>query len=330
MPYPTAAPIDDIDPDTGMPYGYSDPYEPESGVDGTVFGGGMLPSDPLIDCTATHGNSMTSDVLTVLLNEMAKPLAQRVFEKTKPRHNPAMENMAIMNDAVGLSLNPGNAQLGGDGANVMCIPADKIIALWASEVQIHGKLNCIPTSPQSMIDLNFGPLNAALTPPTQVVSPGPSTPPLALLTVATTDAGSNSYPTPTGTSDDTLAFPSPSDIPYLIAQSATRTAGRAAEAAEGTLTTSVTSLASTDLQQRHAADQAKGATAEVQAATSPAIYVIIPDHVHGDGTPVVAWTGGMDCKAAVRGINYQFLFGYNRMQDILDLHQMSLDGILGS
>jgi len=130
--------------------------------------------------------------IEAMLNELKKPLKQRVAERLTPQNTDAMSTLGFCHNGNGISANPaGDLQMGGEGANIICLPENSAVAISSSETQIHGQLKLFPSSQSTVLDINMGPLNPKLIPPKDTA--GRFTPPYALMTVG------NRNPLPTNT-----------------------------------------------------------------------------------------------------------------------------------
>ena len=243
-------------------------------------------------------HSYAQTLMTVMSAELAKPLAQRVYESNLPRHD-------VIGDTFGASLKgtgwkiatDSTMQMGGQGANIMLLPADQIIALWTAEIQCHGCVKIMPGQPHRTLDINTGPINASLIPPAGAPLPGElMTPALAVLTVPVQDLGqTNSVATNVKCAEPIL----PVD-----------TIAMAEDAARINAST-VAGVSTTTLDVR-------------PAVPNIGVYVTIPDHIHTDASPagvtgtVALWEGPNNVATAVQGLSYQYLFGYNRLGSQLE------------
>lgn len=271
------------------------------------------PSDVPIGIPATKGEPVSNSLLGAILREIEKPVAKRLEEKTHPQNTRLEDNMCIYNGKQGVSINSTNAQFGGLGANITCIPDSSIIAMWSNDIQLCGNAKFIPNQPHHSVDLNFGPMNMSFAPPIEE-KPRP-TPKLAVVAVDTEDVGYSSIPTPS--SENITCTISIADQLLVKEQSLKRQLDRQKEGLD-----SVREGLGTVLNRRDSDTKAT----EAELNSNIAVYVIIPDHVHtGPVGPVSAWITGNNCAAAVRGIKYEYLFGYNRMNDIISAKQLHLE-----
>lgn len=270
----------------------------------------IYPSKVPVNMSLTDGKEFTNDLLGNILYELGKPLKQRLDEKTRPRNTPIEDTLCIYNKGNAVSINNTNTQIGGLGANITCIPDNSIIAMWSNDIQLCGHAKFIPNQPHTAIDLNFGPLNMAFAPPIEE-DPRP-TPTLAIVAVDTEDVGYSNIPTPA--SEEISCTISIIDQLLMQEQKLTRKINRQQECMSSVYKgiTTGTNVKVSD---------AKAEEAELNISIP--VYVIIPDHIHaGPGGPVAEWITGNNCAAAVRGIKYEYLFGYNRMNDIITSKQV--------
>ena len=277
----------------------------------------------------TGGAPATPGILTALLAEIRKPLVQRVEEKSRPVNNILGDTLCVFNKGMGVSINDDNVQLGGDGAHTMHAPAAGIISHWAHEIQQRGNLKLIPNQATRSLDLNFGPLNTSVAPPVEVQSGERTTPPIAVLTIPSVDAGSSNIVTP---QPDPQALTgimiSPCDIPWLLSQSAARMQERGLESAETTLIDATTApVASALTLQDQTISQQKAATAEQTASQIPAMYVVLPQHTHVEPGAPATWLPAPDLVVALRGLVPAYLFGYNRLNQITAQNMADLGGV---
>lgn len=264
----------------------------------------------------TRGGPADGGIVQAMMAEIRRPLAARLEERKRPQHTPLGDTLCIFNGATGISVNPEDTQLGGAGASTVHLPGAGIVAHWAKEIQLRGHTRLLPNDAHHGLELNFGPLNPALAPPTEAAPDGRHTPPYALMVVRTADAGTSDIPTP-APSPAPVAV-SLSDRAYLAEQSAERHGARLGEAVGLSVSAPLAGAAS-----RAKATAAKAASAEADAAQQPAIYVIVEDHIHTDPLSGVTggvsmWGGPNSTTAAVRGVDLVYLFGYSRLDDILD------------
>ena len=286
-----------------------DQYEGADTYDSTVDTGD-LSSDP---GKAQAQQAYAQTIYAAMMTELSKPLAQRVYESSLPRHDAGGHTMGIVKEnGTGFTIDTdSNMQLGGEGANVMLLPADKIIAMWSSHIQFHGHVSIMSGQSDRVLDINTGPINAQMLPPvTGPIVPGTGTytAPIALVTVPVQILGETNSVMPDVQCSELIL---PSDSISMVADAVRVNSEIAAQIASA----SAQNITSGKIP----------SIPDVRPATpNIGVYVIIPDHTHTCPPPIMStgpveiWGGINNIATQVHGLSYQYLFGYNRLTNQLD------------
>lgn len=215
------------------------------------------------------------------LAQIRKPLAQLVEERLRPQYGNSMSTAGFTNkQGNGISANTwGDLQVGGNGALVACSPEESFISMEAEESQVHGHLRVFSNSSGKALEINTGEINPRLVPPQATPLTLPPGKTFAPPLAVMTVASLTSV-TPSNSVLVDITWDPPAGMP----------------GPEGI----------------------------------PAVpFVYIPTHKHtvqvnpqtgtGTTTGITSWTGepGTHCPVPLHGVAYEYLFGYNRMHEIV-------------